>query len=320
MHHIWGCDHYKTTLNALKFKQAYKRRTDMVKDAMSAVPWGDRPAMVAAIMDAIKKGGLFSVDVDIIPTQIGQASHVWLPAATSGEMNLTSMNGERRMRLTERYMDPPGRAMPDCLIAARIANHMERVFREQGKTEVADRFKGFDWKTEEDAFMDGYHKHEKGGEFVTYARLRAMGTNGFQEPAVGIEGGPVAAGSSQGQTTTGQQPGMVVQGRDRGRARQGARAAGRRQRCRGSRPDRRDGAHHRHEAPLRRRQVQHEGRQGHLHGDEVARPAGRRQGGGVEEVPLPHQQRAHKPHLAERLSRPAERVRDGPLSRCRSSR
>jgi arsenite oxidase large subunit len=36
-------------------------------------------------------------------------------------MNLTSMNGERRMRLTERYMDPPGESMPDCLIAARIA-------------------------------------------------------------------------------------------------------------------------------------------------------------------------------------------------------
>ena len=30
--------------------------------------------------------------------------------------------------------------------------------------------------------MDGYHDHEKGGEFVTYERLRAMGTNGFQEP------------------------------------------------------------------------------------------------------------------------------------------
>ena len=50
-------------------------------------------------------------------------------------MNLTSMNGERRMRLTERYMDPPGQAMPDCLIAARIANNMERVLREQGKNE-----------------------------------------------------------------------------------------------------------------------------------------------------------------------------------------
>ncbi|KAB0264383.1 arsenate reductase (azurin) large subunit [Microvirga brassicacearum] len=208
VHHIWGCDHYKTTLNALQFKQAYKRRTDLVKDAMSAVPWGDRPAMVAAITDAIKKGGLFSVDVDIIPTQIGQAAHVWLPAATSGEMNLTSMNGERRMRLTERYMDPPGSAMPDCLIAARLANNLERVFREMGKTEIADRFKGFDWKTEEDAFMDGYHQHEKGGQFVTYARLRAMGTNGFQEPAVGIEG---QGATAQG-TTTGQTPGMVVQG------------------------------------------------------------------------------------------------------------
>ena len=212
VHHIWGCDHYKTTLNAHEFKRVYKRRTDMVKDAMTAVPYGDRDAMVAAIVDAVRRGGLFSVDVDIVPTQIGQASHVWLPAATSGEMNLTSMNGERRMRLTERYMDPPGRAMPDCLIAARIATAMERVFRQQGKTEIADRFKGFDWKTEEDAFMDGYHKHEKGGEFVTYARLRAMGTNGFQEPAVGLEGGPVGAGSSPGGTTTGQQPGMIVQG------------------------------------------------------------------------------------------------------------
>ena len=110
------------------------------------------------------------------------------------------MNGERRMRLTERYMDLPGQSMPDCLIAARIANHMERVLREQGKADIADRFKGFDWKTEEDAFMDGYRQHEKGGEFVTYARLRAMGTNGFQEPAVGLET-TTAAGTSAGTTT-----------------------------------------------------------------------------------------------------------------------
>lgn len=183
VHHIWACDHYKTTLNALKFKQIYKRRTDMVKDAMNTVPWGDRKAMVDAIMTAVRQGGLFSVDVDIVRSQIGQASHVWLPAAISGEMNLTSMNGERRMRLTERYMDPPGNAMPDCLIAARLANNMERVLREQEKASYADQFKGFDWKTEEDAFLDGYAKHEKGGQHVTYARLKAMGTNGFQEPA-----------------------------------------------------------------------------------------------------------------------------------------
>ncbi|RVH01331.1 arsenate reductase (azurin) large subunit [Sinorhizobium meliloti] len=212
VHHIWGCDHYKTTLNAHEFKRVYKKRTDIVKDAMSAAPYGDRDAIVKAIVDAINQGGLFAVNVDIIPTKIGQACHVVLPAATSGEMNLTSMNGERRMRLTERYMDPPGQAMPDCLIAARLANHMERVLREMGDAAYADKFKGFDWKTEEDAFMDGYHQQEKGGEYVTYARLRAMGNNGFQEPATGIEGGPIAEGSSRGETTTGAQPGMIVQG------------------------------------------------------------------------------------------------------------
>jgi arsenite oxidase large subunit len=192
VHHIWACDHYKTTLNAMAFKRIYKERTDKVKNAMSSVAYGDRKMMVDAIVAAIHDGGLFAVDVDIVPTKIGQAAHVWLPAATSGEMNLTSMNGERRMRLTERYMDPPGQAMPDCLIAARIANNLERVFREMGKNDVADKFKGFDWKTEEDAFVDGYHANAKGGEFVTYDRLRAMGNNGFQEPATGFADGKIA--------------------------------------------------------------------------------------------------------------------------------
>ncbi|MDZ5698985.1 arsenate reductase (azurin) large subunit [Chelativorans sp. M5D2P16] len=191
VHHIWGCDHYKTTLNAAEFKRIYKQRTDKVKDAMNAVPYGDREAMVDAIVAAIEDGGLFAVDVDIVPTRIGEACHVVLPAATSGEMNLTSMNGERRMRLTERYMDPPGRAMPDCLIAARLANHMQRILGETGHADLAANFDGFDWQTEEDAFMDGYHAIAHGGEHVTYERLRAMGTNGFQEPATGFEDGKI---------------------------------------------------------------------------------------------------------------------------------
>lgn len=191
VHHIWACDNYKTTLNALEFKRVYKKRTDLVKDAMSGVPYGDRAAQVEAIMGAIRQGGLFVVDVDIVPTKIGQAAHVMLPAATSGEMNLTSMNGERRMRLTERYMDPPGDARPDCLIVAGLAQALERSWRAAGKPDVADRFKGYDWVTEEDAFMDGYHQHAGGGEFVTYERLRAMGTNGFQEPAVDFKDGKI---------------------------------------------------------------------------------------------------------------------------------
>jgi arsenite oxidase large subunit len=41
---------------------------------------------------------------------------------------------------------------------------------------MADRFKGYDWKTGEDAFMDGYDKRAEGGwKFVTYERCVRWG-------------------------------------------------------------------------------------------------------------------------------------------------
>jgi arsenite oxidase large subunit len=186
VHHIWANDHYKTTLNASAFKRVYNHRTNMVKEAMDARAGATREELVDAIVGAIEAGGLFSVNVDIIHTQIGQQAHVILPAVESGEMNLTSMNGERRLRLVEKYMDGPGSAKPDCLIAAGIAQHLERVLREEGRDAYADQFRGYDWQTEEDAFMDGYHS---GNPEVTYERLRAMGNNGVQEPVVGFENG-----------------------------------------------------------------------------------------------------------------------------------
>ncbi|ETX27062.1 arsenate reductase (azurin) large subunit [Roseivivax isoporae] len=186
VHHVWACDHYKTTLNASRFKRAYNQRTNMVKEAMDNAIGATREELVDAIEGAIRAGGLFSVNVDIIHTQIGQAAHVILPAVEAGEMNLTSMNGERRLRLTEKYMDGPGQALPDCLIAARLAQAMERVLTEEGRPDYAARFQGYDWQTEEDAFMDGYNS---GNPEVTYERLRAAGTNGVQEPVLGFENG-----------------------------------------------------------------------------------------------------------------------------------
>jgi len=186
VHHIWACDHYKTTINASEFKRVHKRRSDMVKDAIDAAAGGTREQVVDAIVSAINAGGLFVVDVDIIHSQIGQNAHVILPACESNEMNLTSMNGERRLRLSEKYMDPFGNSRPDALIVAGIAQHMEHVLREMGHDAYADQFKGYDWTTEEDAFMDGYHQ---GNPEVTYDRLRAMGNNGVQEPVTGFADG-----------------------------------------------------------------------------------------------------------------------------------
>jgi len=183
VHHIWACNHYRTTLNATEFKRAYNRRTNMVKEAMDAVAGGSREDLVNAIILAIRQGGLFAVNMDIIQNEMGSQAHVVLPAAQQGEMNLTSMNGERRMRLAEKYMDPPGNARPDCLIAAGIAQNMERVLTEMGLETYASQFRGYDWETEEDAFADGYGAAHPD---VTYAALRNMGTNGFQEPPQGV--------------------------------------------------------------------------------------------------------------------------------------
>ena len=104
-------------------------------------------------------------------------------------MNLTSMNGERRMRLSEKFMEPPGEAKPDCLIAAEIANAIKAMYEKEGNAKMAKQFSGFDWKIEEDAFNDGFRKPEgidsQGGgtgHLVTYDRLRAMGNNGVQLP------------------------------------------------------------------------------------------------------------------------------------------
>ena len=133
VHHVWACDHHKTTINAAEFKRAHKRRSDMVKDAIDAAAGGTREQLVDAIVSAINAGGLFVVDMDIIHSQIGQNAHVILPACESNEMNLTSMNGERRLRLSEKYMDPYGNSRPDCLIAAGIAQNMERVLRDMGE-------------------------------------------------------------------------------------------------------------------------------------------------------------------------------------------
>ena len=168
------------------------RRSNLVREAMARASGASATDLVDVIYDAIEnRGGLFVTVIDLYPTKFAEAAHMTLPAAQPGEMNLTSMNGERRMRLTERFMDPPGEAKPDCLIAAEIANAVKRLYEADGNTEMAARFAGFDWKTEEDAFNDGFRKpaeiDSQGGStggLVTYERLRTMGNNGVQLPVV----------------------------------------------------------------------------------------------------------------------------------------
>lgn len=190
----WGCNSFQTTLNAQAYRTAIHRRANIVKEAMAKSRGATAAQMVDVIMDACEKGGLFVTTINLYPVMFAEASHLLLPAAHPGEMNLTSMNGERRIRLSERFMDPPGTAKPDCLIAADVANTMKRMYLKEGNGTMAARFDGFEWKTEEDAFNDGFRRVGRPGSppidsqggatgyLATYERLRAMGNNGVQLP------------------------------------------------------------------------------------------------------------------------------------------
>ena len=187
---VWACNAFQTTLNAEQYREAIYRRANVVRDAVARARTTNIDDLADVIYDATaKKGGLFITTVDLYPTKFAVAGHLMLPAAHPGEMNLTSMNGERRMRLSEKFMSAPGEALPDCLIAARMAKAIEAGYKKAGNAEMAKRFSGFDWKTEEDAFNDGF-RNPKGidsqgggtGGLVTYERLRKQGNNGVQLP------------------------------------------------------------------------------------------------------------------------------------------
>lgn len=193
----WGCNPFVSSIMGEKLRTAFAKRANIVKEAIDNNIGADAETLAEAIYQATKKGGLFFVDIDIYPTLKQNVAHVTLPAVTTMEMNLTSMSGERRMRLSEKVVDGPGIAKPDCIIAADIANELKALYTKEGNAKMAARFEGFEWKDEEDAFNDGFAGQGAGmasqggptGNLANYANLRAAGNDGVQLPIVKVEKG-----------------------------------------------------------------------------------------------------------------------------------
>lgn len=194
---IWGTNPFGQSIATQRLRNAVSKRSQIVKDAINGYHGNNLDELADIIYRACKSGGLFVVDVDIYPTQSSERAHIVLPAATTMEMNLTSMSGERRMRLSEKVMDAPGSAKPDCLIAADIANALKAEYLKAGNKTMAKRFEGFAWKSEEDAFMDGFagegskmaSQGGPTGTLANYKLLRDAGNNGVQLPIVKVDNG-----------------------------------------------------------------------------------------------------------------------------------
>lgn len=189
---VGGCNPARTTLNAQQLRMALDRRGRPVKDAMDAAAGASIDEKVQRLMAALEQGGLFLIVQDIYPIETMRYAHLVFPAVQWGEMNLTSINGERRLRLYERFMDPPGMAKPDWEIMALMARKLQALYTAEGNQQMASRFTGFGWQTDEEVFLEGAQGTAGAQEDyrgVTYTMLRKLGTNGVQTPIKRIENG-----------------------------------------------------------------------------------------------------------------------------------
>lgn len=194
---IGGCNPVLTTLRAEALEKALVERGAPVRDAIVATagrPVGER---IVAIVEALKNGGMFLMAQDIYETATTKHAHLVLPAAQWGEMNLTSINGERRLRLYERFMDPPGEATSDWAIMARFGRRMRELYLADRNPQMANRFLDYDWKSDEDVFIHARYQFKgdgtdpmEGYAGVTYELLRELGNNGIQTPVRVLNGTP----------------------------------------------------------------------------------------------------------------------------------
>jgi arsenite oxidase large subunit len=186
---VGGCNPVLTTLRAETMEAVLRERGAPVRAVLAQTqgrPVGER---VARIVEVLKRGGMFLLVQDIYMTATARHAHLVLPAAQWGEMNLTSINGERRLRLYPRFMDPPGEAIPDWMIMARFARRLRQLYLEDRNPLQANRFLDFDWKADEDVFIHARYQFNgddndpmEGYAGVTYELLRKLGNNGIQTP------------------------------------------------------------------------------------------------------------------------------------------
>ncbi|KAB8333745.1 arsenate reductase (azurin) large subunit [Scytonema tolypothrichoides VB-61278] len=195
--YVAGCNPAITTLNAQRMRETLQTRGKLVRDALDANFAADNTTKAQAVLDAVANGGLFVIVQDLYPIETARYAHVVLPAAAWGESPITSINGERRLRLYEQFMDPPGIAEPDWKVFGRLAQRIKALAEEAGNTELAERFSGYEWQSAEEVFLeggatfgDGVKASTERYKGVDYAFLKAAGNNGIQTPVTVVNGEP----------------------------------------------------------------------------------------------------------------------------------
>jgi ferredoxin-nitrate reductase len=126
---------------------------------------------------ALRRAELVIVQDVHHPTETSALAHVLLPAAGWGEKDGTQTNSERRITLMRKAVHPPGKALPDWEIFARVGRALG--YREQ-----------FGWRSAAEVY-DEYVRTTEGRPCdqagLSHDRLRRDGPRQWPVPAAGVD-------------------------------------------------------------------------------------------------------------------------------------
>ena len=143
----------------------------------------DKQEIIDTLKKRVDSGGLVVVNQDIyLRDPIGaRFADIVFPAAGWGEEDFMRANGERRLRLYQKFYDAPGSAKPDWWIIAKLARTMGfDGFDWKNSNEVAEESSRFSRKGRKAYHMIKVAAHKEGK--TLHEKLKEFGTDGIQGP------------------------------------------------------------------------------------------------------------------------------------------
>ncbi len=145
----------------------------------------DKTKVIETLKKRVDSGGtvVFNQDIYLVDPIGSQFADLIFPAATWGEESFMRANGERRLRLYNKFYDPPGQAKPDWWIVANIAERMGFPgFDWHSSSEVAEEAARFSRGSRKDFYMVKVAAGQEGKSL--HQKMNEFGTTGIQGPVL----------------------------------------------------------------------------------------------------------------------------------------
>jgi arsenite oxidase large subunit len=168
-------------LGAMGATQALRKRVAELTSLGPEVDSTDPATALRQLKARIDAGGLVIAHQEIYPNESTPSADIILAAGAWGEDDYARNNAERRLRIYEKIMDPPGDAIPDWKIFSMVGQRMG--------------FDGFDWRDTNEIFEEAAPKSAgsrrdfaalvekaKADGVSGHDLLRSYGTQGLQTP------------------------------------------------------------------------------------------------------------------------------------------